>query len=243
MISSAQMRGIERAAIEGGLVSGLTLMERAASATVDAVLDEWPLLAAGDDSGADPTDPPQALLLCGPGSNGGDGFAVARLFRNRGWAVQVLFFGHPDRLPPDARQMWQRWQAMGSVLDWTAENARSLADRLTPRRPFLVVDALFGIGLSRPLDAGVTKIWQSFCDLAAPRFAHNPPCLCAVDLPSGLSDDAPDGRRLTWFDDPHRPCLTVTFHAAKLAHRAMLAAGERLRVVDLGLGDAAGATS
>ena len=67
LLTAAQMRAIERAAIESGEVTGLELMERAGRGTVEAILEEWPELVGGER---------RAVVLCGPGNNGGDGFVV-----------------------------------------------------------------------------------------------------------------------------------------------------------------------
>ncbi|MBL4917602.1 NAD(P)H-hydrate epimerase [Szabonella alba] len=250
VISSAQMRAIEHAAITSGQLTGLALMERAAQGAVAAMLAEWPELdvtrepVTDPGGGAAPAPPryfgqdegtPQALVLCGPGNNGGDGFAMARILQGLGWSVRVMFFGTEASLPADARNMWRQWRAIGAVPDWTTGTAARIAAHLSPGRPLVVVDALFGIGLSRPLGAEVTGVWRAFCKAAAPLMAPGARYLCAVDTPSGRSDNCPEAPRLDWFDDPALPRLTVTFHAAKTAHRAMIAAAERLRVVDIGL--------
>ena len=117
LLTAAQMRAIERAAIESGEVTGLELMERAGRGTVEAILEEWPELREGER---------RAVVLCGPGNNGGDGFVVARLLRERGWAVEVFLLGDPDKLPPDAWVNHERWSAGGGEvlpLDETAVSA------------------------------------------------------------------------------------------------------------------------
>ena len=77
-----------------------------------------------------------ALILCGPGNNGGDGFVVARILRQRGLSPLVVFRGDPQRLPEEARAAWQAWRAGGGE-----------AEHEIPRRQFsLAVDALFEIG-------------------------------------------------------------------------------------------------
>ena len=81
LLTADQMRAIEAAAIESGAVTGLELMERAGAGALKAVLEEWPELADGTHC---------AVVLCGPGNNGGDGFVVARLLQNAGWDVEVF---------------------------------------------------------------------------------------------------------------------------------------------------------
>ncbi|MFN3823087.1 MAG: NAD(P)H-hydrate epimerase [Pseudorhodobacter sp.] len=246
LLTSAQMRAIEVAAIDSGAVTGLELMERAGQGVVEAVLAEWPALALPADGGAAPEPPRyfgqderrarQGIVLCGPGNNGGDGFVIARLLRQRGWEVHVCLLGESDRLPADALAMWRRWERIGPTLGWNREVLEHLAGGLEARAPLLVVDALFGIGLSRPLGPEVHRVWDAFCDRASDLSTVGRVHLCAVDVPSGVSDAEPEGARLKWFDRAEFPCLTVTFHRAKAAHRAMLAAGERVVVVDIGLG-------
>ena len=107
LLTAAQMRAIEEAAIASGEVTGLELMERAGRGVVEAILEWRPELA---------TAPHRAVVLCGPGNNGGDGFVVARLLKERGWEVEVFLYGRDpaeiDRLPPDAAENARRWAAM-----------------------------------------------------------------------------------------------------------------------------------
>src|SRR6056297_2346399 len=127
LLTAAQMRATEQAAFESGDVTGLELMERAGRGVVTAMFEEWPNLAKA---------PHKAVVLCGPGNNGGDGFVVARLLKDWGWEVQVFLYGAPAKLPPDAKTNYQRWQEMGQV------------DPLTPNlepstlKPAVVIDAL-----------------------------------------------------------------------------------------------------
>ena len=121
LLTAAQMRAIEKAAIDAGEVTGLELMERAGEGVVEAIYEEWPAL--WDDScaeeGAVQRDAPakrnRAVVLCGPGNNGGDGFVVARLLHARGWEVRVFLYGDAEKLPPDARVNYELWSKGGKV--------------------------------------------------------------------------------------------------------------------------------
>ena len=193
LLTAAQMRAIERAAIESGQVTGLELMERAGRGAVDAILSEWPEFVEG---------PHRAVVLCGPGNNGGDGFVVARLLKKRGWGVEVFLYGDPDRLPPDARVNWERWGELGSVSPLEAQS-------LKISRAVLVVDALFGTGLRRPLRESLAD-WVEGGLLFSLRTAR----MVAIDMPSGLDGDS--GRRPGRIAAPAN--LTITFETAKLGH-------------------------
>lgn len=213
LITAAQMRAIEADAIASSRVTGLELMERAGRGVVEAIFEEWPDLAATSH---------KAVVLCGPGNNGGDGFVVARLLKECGWEVEVFFYGDAEKLPPDARVNYERWMAMGEVAPYS-EDTFGLDPEVWDTDT-LLIDALFGTGLTRPVSdcnevGWVTQIteWSLSADNRSAAF---PGCRCvSVDIPSGL--DADSGRVL--FDDhPHREVisahLTVTFHCAKLGH-------------------------
>jgi hydroxyethylthiazole kinase-like uncharacterized protein yjeF len=196
LLTSAQMRAIEQAAIASGAVTGLELMERAGRGVVEAVFAEWPELAA---------NPQRAVVLCGPGNNGGDGFVVARLLREWGWEVEVFLYGDPDKLPPDAKVNYARWGAMGEVAP--------LAMPLPLADAALLVDALFGTGLARPLTGAAMQAANALAELA---WAGER--VVAVDAPSGLCMDS--GRPLAprVGDGGAAAALTVSFHACKLGH-------------------------
>ncbi|MFU8776894.1 MAG: NAD(P)H-hydrate dehydratase [Roseovarius sp.] len=215
ILTAAEMRTLEQAAIESGDVTGRELMERAGRAVVAAVFAEWPDLAQA---------PHKALVLCGPGNNGGDGFVIARRLKEWGWQVDAYLLGDPARLPPDARMNHDRWCAMGTVHD--------LARMPTEGQgAALIVDALFGTGLRRPLE-GAARAWGLRSGAGAATAAAR---IVAVDLPSGLCSDS--GRVVGAGGAVVRAALTVTFHAPKLGH--VLATGPevcgRVVVADIGL--------
>ncbi|MEC7961833.1 MAG: NAD(P)H-hydrate dehydratase [Pseudomonadota bacterium] len=258
LLTAAQMRAIEQAAIESGQVTGLELMERAGQGVVEAIFEEWPELAGDRPEGtheADATEgglaprpaaTPQsisetlkAVVLCGPGNNGGDGFVVARLLAARGWAVEVFLYGDPGKLPPDARVNYERWCESGSVEELEVFQGRKSwgCD--------LIIDALFGTGLRRALRPLADLFWNLEdmvdCFGVEPGHPLGRPAIVAVDIPSGVCADS--GRDFPHEADWHRfsaaAHLTVTFHAAKLGHFLSDGAGQcgKLKVVDIGLED------
>ncbi|MEQ9694057.1 NAD(P)H-hydrate dehydratase [Shimia sp. SDUM112013] len=233
LLTSAQMRAIEMAAIESGDVTGLELMERAGQGVVKAIFEEWPELGGEGGVAPRPSDSPQsisekvkqrAVVLCGPGNNGGDGFVVARLLKDRGWEVDVFLFGDAGKLPPDARVNFDRWCEMGAVEALTMEQVERVSGAT------LLVDALFGTGLGRPITGGLATILGRAKKLCR---THGTKGL-AIDIPSGLCADS--GRALGAVLPAD---LTVSFHRKKLGH--VLAEGSGLSgyaaVASIGLDD------
>jgi len=227
ILTSAQMRAIEAAAIASGGITGLDLMERAGQGVVEAILAEWPQMAAGS---------LRAVVLCGPGNNGGDGFVVARLLKQRGWQVEVFLYGDPAKLPPDARMNYERWRGMGDVLPLMDERFDNWPGAESGHA--VIVDAIFGTGLVRPyLAHRHLAMTLNTCQSLAGKGGRYPNVV-AVDLPSGLCSDS--GR---WLGDcqpaDFAPLanLTVSFHAPKLGQ--YLADGPascgKLVVADIGL--------
>jgi NAD(P)H-hydrate epimerase len=227
-VTSGQMRALEQAAIESGLTTGLALMERAGEGALEAILSEWTEFAS----------PGRAVVLCGPGNNGGDGFVVARLLRARGWNVAIFFYGDSEWLPPDARRNRERWLerdgARISVLSFPRvreEEVRALEQAACTPPVDLVVDALFGIGLTRPISGLAPVVALNAASFANPGDERRPRYV-AIDLPSGLGDDGPLPQAP---DLVLRADLTVTFHAAKTAHAGGAEWCGRIVVCDIGL--------
>lgn len=160
MYSSAQVRALDRYAIDTGGVPGYVLMQRAAQACWREVLSRWP-------------EPRRCDVFCGSGNNGGDGYEIARLARAAGWDVRVWQLGEPT-VGTEAEQARHAWLEVGNIEAWQAS---SLLDS------GLIVDAIFGTGLSRP---GQGMAREAIAAINA-RPAGLP--VVAVDIPSGLSAD------------------------------------------------------
>ena len=212
---SARMREADAAAIAGGIDS-LTLMENAAEALADEMEREaetaaeaFGPTAAGECStgedrcgftvGTEKT----AVLLCGAGNNGGDGFAAAHCLKRRGWGVQVFFVGEHAKMTADCREMARRFVADGgAVADFDPANPRQTAAVLGAA---VVGDAIFGIGLNAPVQGAAAMAINLLNSCPAP--------IVAADIPSGVEADT--GRIL---GDAVCASATVTFTRAKPGH-------------------------
>jgi hydroxyethylthiazole kinase-like uncharacterized protein yjeF len=195
ILTAEAMRRAEQSAIDSGTPVE-TLMERAGAA-----LAEGAVRYAG---------PLPALILCGPGNNGGDGYVAARQLAQRGIPVRVAALGEPKS---DSAK-WARGRFEGAV--------EMLSDHTAPA--LMVVDALFGTGLKKPIDSIAIQHLSRLTDAA---------CVSvACDLPSGVeSDSGALLNVLPSFD------LTVTFGTLKPAHRlmpAMTLCG-RVLLADIGI--------
>ncbi len=198
LLSCAEMAKADAAAIAGGSY-GTELMEAAGRAVVAAISDHY--------------RPQPVVVICGPGNNGGDGFVVARLLKSAGWSVRVSLMGTPDALKGDAAWAARLWK--GPMGD--------LASTPLSGRP-LIVDALFGAGLNRPIDGVAAGLIGR---INAERLT-----VVSVDIPSGINGDTGEvmGTAFT-------AALTVTFFRAKLGHYSAegLTRCGSLRVADIGI--------
>jgi len=212
VLSIDQSYRADRAAVEAGVAS-LALMEAAGQAIAKAVSARW--------------DPRPVVVLAGPGNNGGDGFVVARLLKAAGWPVTIYLWGEKASLSGDAAANAKRWRAKVQPLDAAVERLVDVSDDI------LVIDALFGAGLSKPL-AGPAKIIAEILNLARAE-GHVAPVV-AVDIPSGVNGDTGYPLSVVAFQAD----LTVTFCRPKPGHLLMPGhqwAGELL-VADIGIADA-----
>jgi len=198
LLTASQMRDVDAAASAGG-IPGRELMERAGRAVAAAALR----LAPGG-----PID-----LLCGPGNNGGDGFVAARLLAEAGADVRLFLLGPREAM---------RGDAAGAAQDWPG--AALPIEAFDSSRPKLIVDALFGTGLARPL-AGVAAACVEAANASAVP-------ILAVDMPSGVDSDTGEAR-----GPAARATETVTFARRKpgqLLDPGRVHCG-RLTLVDIGI--------
>lgn len=204
LLTVSQMAQADAAAIQAG-TPGFTLMQAAGDAVVRAMVQRW--------------SPRATVVLCGPGNNGGDGFVVAARLHAMGWPVRVALLGSMASLQGDAALAAAAWQAQCEV-DHGPCMALALSSVDGAK---LVVDALFGAGLSRPLE-GIAA------DVLARAHARNLP-IVAVDVPSGVWGDSGQVTGAV------QSALTVTFFRLKPGHTLMPAralCGEVV-VADIGI--------
>ncbi len=188
LLTAAQTHALDQATIQEQGITSVELMDRAAQQLLLWLYGEYL-----------PEKPADILVLCGPGNNGGDGLALARLLHEAGFPARVATLP-AERYSADYQQQRQRLPAAVPVLELTA-------DALPPLLPdAIVVDALFGTGLSRPLSGLAAAVVRHLNESRAR--------VLAVDLPSGLLADAPQ-------PDPAAPVVrarhTVSFGLPKLA--------------------------
>ncbi|SDF69412.1 NAD(P)H-hydrate epimerase [Limimonas halophila] len=180
LLTTDQMYRADRAAMDGG-VSGVTLMENAGRAVAHTLDGRVPR--------------GRVTVVCGPGNNGGDGFGAARHLRAMGWHVRVALLGETSKLKGDAAHHAGLWD--GTVEDLSPD---VLADADA------VVDALFGAGLTRPLEGAPQAVVAEVNRRGLPTVA--------VDVPSGVRGD--DGSVLG--DTAVRAFATTTFFRKKPGH-------------------------
>lgn len=179
VLSTEEMSRADALAISGG-VSGEVLMENAGIAIAREITKRW--------------SPEMTVVLCGPGNNGGDGFVVARHLKAAGLGVRVALLGDVAALKGDAAVMAGRWS--GEVMPLTP----AVLDGAD-----LVVDAIFGAGLTRPVAGVAAETISAVCEAEIP-------CV-AADVPSGV-----DGNSGQVLGVAPEATLTVTFFRPKPGH-------------------------
>ncbi len=158
LYTAAQVRALDQAAIASGMPGG-ALMARAGEAAYQRLRARWP-------------EARRITLLCGAGNNGGDGYVLARLARADGLDVTLFQLGDVSQLGTDAKGMLEAWLGMGGRLEAFQE---------LPRRSDVIVDALLGIGLERPVAGEWARAVEAVNAQRAP--------VLAIDIPTGLHAD------------------------------------------------------
>ena len=207
------MKNLEICYVKNHSVSFHDLMLRASEAVVTSMI--------GWLGSRNITMPSIVHILCGPGNNGGDGYAIASKLFKLGWKVNVLSYGKRTPSSEAAHRMYDQWNMIGGVTP--IQDALDL--NICPDE--IVIDAVFGIGLTRPLDPLLLDIFK--------RIPHNVPII-AVDILTGVHADS--GVYLAPLSYKPRPAnLTVTFETVKPGHVLHMGAylSGNLKVVSLGL--------
>jgi NAD(P)H-hydrate epimerase len=235
VLSAEQIREIDRLTVENYHTSSLLLMEAASGACLEAIRTRLD----GDLANR------KALILCGKGNNGGDGAALARAMSRAGMHCSVVLFGKLSETSGDAHT---NFEAVARLASFEAgspeapppmtfiecESVAAWEQIAKPRRAYdVIVDALFGTGLTRPLEGVYLKVIDHLSMLreARERASGVCPLFFSIDIPSGLNADKAN---------PIGPAvqadLTVTFTAAKAANVLSPACefGGELIVADIG---------
>ncbi|MEI7806542.1 MAG: NAD(P)H-hydrate dehydratase [Hyphomicrobiales bacterium] len=197
LLTTAEMAEADRLAMAGG-ISSLTLMENAGRALADCTAAH-----AGRD----------AVVVAGPGNNGGDGFVAARLLTERGFIVRVVLAGELAQLKGDAAAMAKQWTG---VVEPAAPQTLAHAE--------IIIDALFGAGLDRPVEGLARAMIEAMNERRVP--------VIAADLPSGIN-----GNSGAVMGAAVRATETVTFFRRKPGHLLLpgrLHCGE-VHVADIGI--------
>jgi ADP-dependent NAD(P)H-hydrate dehydratase / NAD(P)H-hydrate epimerase len=180
LLTPVEMAAVDRASVAAG-VPEILLMEHAGKAVADEVCRRW-------------ARPHTVAVLCGPGNNGGDGLVAARHLKAVGWQVRLGLLGERARLPPAAAHHAGLWQ--GKIEPASAALIEGAE---------LIIDALFGAGLARPISGDAAKM------VSAMVTAHRP--IIGVDVPSGV-----DGATGAILGSAAHCALTVTFFRKKPGH-------------------------
>ncbi|MAH84939.1 MAG: bifunctional ADP-dependent NAD(P)H-hydrate dehydratase/NAD(P)H-hydrate epimerase [Rhodospirillaceae bacterium TMED8] len=198
VLTIEEMYHADKLTIKAGIPS-LELMEAAGRGIASVVMEQWM--------------PRPLTVLCGPGNNGGDGYVAARLLMEAGWPVTLAQLGDPGALRADAATNRDRWKGYNRAFSTNCIKDSEL-----------VIDALFGAGLSKPIEGVAAEVIEAIN-------MHRLPCV-SVDVPSGIHGNTGEVMGIAPY-----ATITTTFFRQKPAH--LLVPGRlycgSVRVIDIGI--------
>lgn len=186
ILSSAQIKACDNFTIKTLQISSLDLMEKAATSCVNFIISELPF-------------PDKVIIICGKGNNGGDGLAIARLLEEKNYNVEVFIIEHSERSTKDFDENKKRFK--GKIVH--VHSGEGLQLSTTPQT--LIVDAVLGNGLSRPLEGIIKEIIRKLNLLEGYKLA--------IDIPTGLFADIQN----TPDQEIFKANKTLTFQSPKLS--------------------------
>lgn len=212
-LDCAAIRAVDARAITVLGVPGLILMENAARGAAEAIHNELLRHTPGD-----------VVVLCGPGNNGGDGFAIARHLAAAGYAASIILAAPPDTIRGDAAANLRMAEQIGipAVAAYDDRHWDEVAKRM--RGAAVVVDALLGTGSRGAPTGAIARLIDIANDVSNA-------VKVAVDIPTGMNGDSGEASSPCFRAD-----VTVTFVAEKIGFRSESARRVLGRVVVVGLG-------
>lgn len=174
-VTGAQMKQIDQDTIEEIGIPSVVLMERAALAVADAVSSVIEGIGDAAKRVQQWKGVPRILIVCGTGNNGADGIAVGRILHGRGYEVTVVLAGNPEHATEEHRLQQRIAEKLGVTL----------VKEIRPGHYEVIVDALFGIGLARPIEG----TYRNLMELLTAEREKNDTIVVAVDIPSGIHAD------------------------------------------------------
>lgn len=201
ILTNKQMANADHITIESG-IDGFDLMKNAGKAATKEILKQY-------------NEQHKALILCGPGNNGGDGFIIAVLLQEAGWDVHIKSLKPVTELQGDAAKAAALW--IKQIEDFTDDNLEN---------SMIVIDAVFGTGFSGSLKPPVSELFQKIQKAGCP--------VVAVDIPSGVNGSTGEVSENTLQAD-----ITLTFCRKKLGHVLMPGMSQcgSVIVCDIGIPD------
>ncbi len=213
VLTAAQMQAVDRQTIDEIGIPGVVLMENAGRGVAEEIVQRFSA-----------TDSPRSLVLAGKGNNGGDGYVIARHLQNKGWDVKTLVLAERDAIKGDAAVHLKALENCGGQVAYILDDEALESSLATFGKFTVLVDAIFGTGLSKPAHGLFLKTIEWINQQVSP--------VVAVDIPSGI--DASTGRVM---GTAVSATLTVSFAFPKIGQVSYPGAGlvGELSIVDIGI--------